>query len=68
LAFTGPGVFQTTLNWLGLDLADEHRLCRWWFFSSILLTMPDAEGLADMAAITLSVSVDLFFNRLLPTC
>ena len=40
LAFTGPGVFQTTLNWpSALTSPMKTDLCRWWFFSSILDVM-----------------------------
>ena len=65
LAFTGPGVFQTTLNWPSpLTSPMNTDLCRWWFFSSILETMPDGalKVWPAIAAITLSVSVDLAFS------
>src|SRR6185312_14869892 len=42
LAFTGPGVFHTTLNWPSALISPMNTLlCRWWFFSSIFETMPE---------------------------
>ena len=60
LAFTGPGVFHTTLNWPSALISPMNTdLCRWWFFSSILEVMPlgAVKVWPAMAAITLSTSV-----------
>ena len=39
---TGPGVFHTTLNWPSALVSPINPdFCKSWFFSSILLTMPD---------------------------
>jgi hypothetical protein len=46
---TGPGVFQTTLNWPSAFTSPMNTgLCRWWFFSSIFGVKPRRrlEGLA----------------------
>ena len=38
-AFTGPLVFHTTLNWPSALISPMNTgLCRWWFFSSMVLT------------------------------
>src|SRR5574343_1799473 len=64
-ALTGPGVFHTTLNWPSAFTSPMNTgLCRWWFFSSIFTSMPDGalKVWPAMAAMTLSVSVDLAFS------
>src|SRR6185503_6360203 len=41
-AFTGPLVFQTTLNWpFACTSPINTALCRWWFFASIVEVMPE---------------------------
>src|SRR4051812_23461017 len=42
LAFTGPGVFQTTLNWPSDFTSPMNTgLCWWWFLASIVAVKPD---------------------------
>jgi hypothetical protein len=40
-AFTGPGVFHTTLNWPSAFTSPMNTgLCRWWFLASMVLVKP----------------------------
>src|SRR6185436_2875229 len=58
-AFTGPGVFHTTLNWPSAFTSPMNTaLCRWWFFASMVEVMPEGavKVWPAIAAITLSVS------------
>src|SRR3954470_2451254 len=64
-AFTGPGVFHTTLNWPSAFTSPMNTgLCRWWFFMSIVAVKPEGalKVWPAIAAMTLSVSVDLAFS------
>src|SRR5690349_8507787 len=64
-ALTGPGVFQTTLNWPSLLISPMNTgLCRWWFFASIVDVKPPGalNVWPAIAAITLSGSVDFAFS------
>src|SRR2546423_11015218 len=59
-AFTGAGVFHTTLNWPSAFTSPMNTgLCRWWFFASIVDVKPPGARKVwpAIAAITLSVSV-----------
>src|SRR5437764_11389976 len=64
-ALMGPGVFHTTLNWPSAFTSPMNTgLCRWWFFASICAVNPEGalKVWPAIAAITLSVSVDLAFS------
>ena len=65
-----PVVFHTTLNWPSAFTSPMNTgLCRWWFFSSILIVKPSGalKVWPAIAAITLSVSKSVrLLDGLLP--